>query len=66
MQVVTAADAAALLEDGDTLLIGGSGGGHAVPEALIAAVEQRFLAQGRPRGITSLHPVGWAIRRRRA
>lgn len=58
MRVVTPADAAALLEDGDTLLIGGSGGGHAVPEALIAAVEQRFLAEGRPRGITSLHPVG--------
>jgi len=58
MRVVTADVAAALLQDGDTLLIGGSGGGHAVPEALIAAVEQRFLAHGEPRGITSLHPVG--------
>jgi propionate CoA-transferase len=58
MRVVTADDAAALLRDGDTLLIGGSGGGHAVPEAPITAVERRFLAHGQPRGITSLHPVG--------
>ena len=29
-----------------------------MPEALIAAVERRFLAHGEPRGITSLHPVG--------
>jgi propionate CoA-transferase len=58
MRVVTADEAAALVRDGDTLLIGGSGGGHAVPEALICAVERRFLADGEPRGITSLHPVG--------
>jgi propionate CoA-transferase len=58
MRVVTADEAAALVQDGDTLLIGGSGGGHAVPEALIVAVERRFLADGSPRGITSLHPVG--------
>lgn len=58
MRVVTADEVAALVHDGDTLLIGGSGGGHAVPEALIAAVERRFLAHGEPRGITSLHPVG--------
>jgi propionate CoA-transferase len=58
MQVLTADQAAALLQDGDTVLIGGSGSGHAVPEALIEAVERRFLAEGRPRAITSLHPVG--------
>jgi propionate CoA-transferase len=58
MRVVTADEAVRLVHDGDTLLIGGSGGGHAVPEALIAALESRFLEEGRPRGITSLHPVG--------
>ena len=58
MKVVTADDAVRLLQDGDTVLIGGSGGGHAVPEALIVAIERRFLAEGHPRGITSLHPVG--------
>jgi propionate CoA-transferase len=58
MHVVTADAAAALVRDGDTVLIGGSGSGHAVPEALIEAVERRFLAEGAPRNITSLHPVG--------
>ncbi|MBC5765615.1 acyl CoA:acetate/3-ketoacid CoA transferase [Ramlibacter albus] len=58
MRVITAEAAAALLKDGDTVLIGGSGSGHAVPESLIEAVERRFLSEGAPRDITSLHPVG--------
>jgi propionate CoA-transferase len=58
MRVVTADEAARLVHDGDTVLIGGSGGGHAVPEALIVALERRFLKEGHPHGITSLHPVG--------
>lgn len=58
MRIVTAADVAGLLQDNDTLLIGGSGAGHAVPEALIEALENRFLASGAPRRITSVHPVG--------
>jgi propionate CoA-transferase len=58
MEKITAAEAAALIEDGDAILIGGSGGGHAVPETLLAAVEQRFLSEGRPRGLTSVSIVG--------
>ncbi|WP_426959808.1 acyl CoA:acetate/3-ketoacid CoA transferase [Muricoccus radiodurans] len=58
MKQITAAQAAALLKDGDTLLIGGSGGGHAVPDALLAAVGERFRTTGAPRGITAVHPVG--------
>ncbi|MDF3038415.1 MAG: coenzyme transferase family protein [Thermomicrobiales bacterium] len=58
MRVVAADDAVRLVHDGDTVLIGGSGGGHAVPEALIVALERRFLNEGHPKGITSLHPVG--------
>lgn len=58
MQRVTADQAAGIIQPGDTVVIGGSGGGHAVPEALIAALERRYLAEGQPRGITSLHPVG--------
>lgn len=58
MRQITAEQAAAVLRDGDTLLIGGSGGGHAVPDALLEAVGQRFLATGAPRNITALHPVG--------
>jgi propionate CoA-transferase len=58
LQRVTADEAVKYIRSGDTLLIGGSGGGHAVPEALMAALERRFLAEGEPRNITALHPVG--------
>jgi len=58
MRVVKAAEAAKLVESDDTLLIGGSGAGHSVPDALIAAIETRFLAEGEPRGLTTVHPVG--------
>jgi len=55
---VTAEEAVRTVRSGDTILIGGSGGGHAVPEALLAALGRRYLAEGEPRGITALHPVG--------
>jgi len=58
MEQITADEAASLIEDGDAILISGSGGGHSVPEALLAAVERRFLAEARPRGLTSVSVVG--------
>lgn len=58
MERISADEAAALIEDGDAILISGSGGGHAVPETLLAAVEKRFVAEGRPRGLTSISVVG--------
>jgi propionate CoA-transferase len=58
MRVVSFEEAVAYIRDGDTVLIGGSGGGHAVPEALIRALEARYLRENSPRGITLLHPVG--------
>jgi propionate CoA-transferase len=58
MENITADEAARLIEDGDAILISGSGGGHSVPEALLAAVERRFLAEGKPIGLTSVSVVG--------
>lgn len=58
MRIIGARDVAGLIDDGDTVLIGGSGGGHSVPEALIAAIETRYVESTRPRGITIVHPVG--------
>src|SRR5689334_9506756 len=63
MQILAAGDVAALVRDGDTILIGGSGSGHAVPEALIKAVEQRFLEREAPRNLTTIHPVGLGNRK---
>jgi propionate CoA-transferase len=58
MEKITADEAARLIEDGDAILISGSGGGHSVPEALLAAVERRFQDEQKPRGITSVSIVG--------
>jgi propionate CoA-transferase len=53
IRIATPDEAVELIRDGDTVLIGGS---HAVPEALLAAVGRRFVADGHPRGITTIHP----------
>ena len=58
MEKITADEAAQLVRDGDAILISGSGGGHSVPEALLAAVERRFLAEAKPLGLTSVSVVG--------
>ena len=58
MERLTADEAAQLVADGDAILISGSGGGHSVPEALLAAVERRFLKEGKPQGLTSVSVVG--------
>jgi propionate CoA-transferase len=58
VRCVTADEAMQVIRSGDTIVVGGSGGGHAVPEALLAALERRFLAIGEPRNITAVHPVG--------
>jgi propionate CoA-transferase len=58
LKLVSIQEAVGVLRDGDTLLIGGSGGGHAVPEALIVGLQERFKRDGHPRQITLLHPVG--------
>ncbi len=57
-RVISAEQAAALLQSGDTLLIGGSGGGHAVPDRLMQAVGDRYRETGLPAGLSALHPVG--------
>jgi len=58
VKIVSAQQAVGLLHDGDTVVIGGSGGGHAVPEALILALRDRYLRDAKPGQITLLHPVG--------
>ena len=65
MRVVSADAVATLVASGDTIVIGGSGAGHAVPDALIAAVGRRFRREGHPRALTSLHPVGLGDRAER-
>ncbi len=58
MDVISAADAARLVRSGDSVVVSGSGGGHAVPEAILERIEQRFLAEGAPRDLCLIHVVG--------
>ncbi|MDV3124126.1 acyl CoA:acetate/3-ketoacid CoA transferase [Mycobacterium sp. 21AC1] len=58
MRLVDADEAIRAIACYDTVLIGGSGGGHAVPERLLEALENRFLQEAQPREITTIHPVG--------
>ena len=51
MKLVSASEAASLIQNGWTLAASGFGGfGH--PEAITAAIEERFLSEARPRGLT--------------
>ncbi len=58
MQVISASEAASLVQNSDAILISGSGGGHGVPEAVLAAIEQRYLEIGAPRDLCIIHAVG--------
>ncbi len=56
-KVITAADAAKLIKDGVTVAsCGFVGNGH--PEALSAAVEERFINEGAPRDLTLMFCAG--------
>ena len=58
MRICDAQEAAALVPDGATVLVEGSGGGVNEPTAILAALEQRFLDVQRPRDLTVVHISG--------
>ncbi|NLS08063.1 3-oxoacid CoA-transferase [Rhizobium sp. P32RR-XVIII] len=58
MKLITAEEAAQLVRDGDNVLVSGSGGGHAIPELVLEAIEARHLQEGSPKALTLIHVVG--------
>ena len=56
---------AELVPDGATLAMSGAGGGLLEPDAVLAAIEARFLASGHPRALSVIHALGIGDRDRR-
>jgi acyl CoA:acetate/3-ketoacid CoA transferase len=56
--VLQAVEAAGLVGSGQTLFVGGSGGGLQEPAALLRALGERFDRTGEPRGLTIWHCSG--------
>ena len=55
---LSAAEAAALIKNGDAVAVSGNGAGMIAAEAILAAVEKRFLETGEPRDLTLVHSLG--------
>lgn len=57
-KTTSATEAASAIADGAAIAITGSGGGLLEADAVMAAIEARFLATGHPRGLTLVHALG--------
>jgi propionate CoA-transferase len=57
-QFLSAADAAGLVRDGQTVAISGNGAGMISAESIFAALETRFLESGHPKDLTLVHSLG--------
>jgi propionate CoA-transferase len=55
---MSAAEAVALIRDGDTVGLMGGGGGLMEATHLFEAVQERFLESGHPRNLTVIHALG--------
>lgn len=58
MKVISAEEAAALIQSGSTLALSGSGACNLIAEKVLKAIETRFIEKGRPRELTIFHPQG--------
>jgi len=55
---ITAEEAIALIKDGDTLAIGGSGGGLLEPDLLLRTLGDRYSSTGEPGDLQLIHTTG--------
>ena len=57
-KVIPVRDAVGLVRDGSTVVIGGSGAGHALPQRFIDELAAVYAEEGRPRDLTTVRVVG--------
>ena len=57
-KVIDVRAAVGLIQDGATVVIGGSGAGHALPQRFIDELAAVYQATGRPRDLTTVRVVG--------
>ncbi len=57
-KVISVREAVEKVQDGKTLLIGGSGAGHALPQLFIDELAATFMETGHPRDLTTVRVVG--------
>lgn len=58
MKLIEPSGAPRLIRDGATVIVGGSGAGHAVPQRFIDELAACYRADGRPRDLTTVRVVG--------
>lgn len=57
-KIVPADQAVGYIKDGDTVVFGGAGAGHAVPDKVMEHLGKRFEKTGSPKNLTTFHPCG--------
>ncbi len=57
-KILDVREAIGLVRDGSTVVIGGSGAGHALPQRFIDELAAVYAAEGRPRDLTTVRVVG--------
>jgi len=58
MRLITAEEAVRATPDGATLIIGGSGAGHSLPQLFIDTLADVFRSEGAPKDLTTVRVVG--------
>lgn len=57
-KLIEANEVGQLIEDESTVVIGGAGAGHAVPDKILKSIGEGFVKTGHPRNLTVIHPCG--------
>lgn len=58
MRLITAAEAVRAVPNGATVIIGGSGAGHSLPQLFIDTLANVYLSEGSPKDLTTVRVVG--------